>query len=131
MYRNIHHGSTLQRGGGIGSIFASLGRWLIPLITKGTRVAVKHGSTFAKSKAGKTILRSAQKELGRSSARLAKNVSEGKNPKRDMRKDLKRASSNILNSALNLEKARNGKKAKKIPRKSGGASTARISPSWI
>lgn len=127
---NVHRGQTMQRGAGIGAIFASLGRWLIPLITKGTKAAVKHGSAFAKSKAGKTILKSAQKELGRSGARVTKNIVAGKNPKRDMRSDLKRASSNILNSAINLEK-----KSKKIPRKKrGGAKTprrARIPPSWI
>ena len=136
MYRNVHRGVLLQKGAGLGSMFGALSRWLIPLIRRGAKVAVRHGSTFAKSKGGQAILKTAKKELSKGGATLAKNVISGKNPKKDVKKDLRRASTNIVNAALNLEQQRRpkgGKRVAKKRRQTGGSGRVvkRRKSSWI
>ena len=57
----VHTGQFLQRGKGLGSLFSSLFRTLLPILKVGAKAGVKVGKRALQSK----VVRSAAKELGK------------------------------------------------------------------
>jgi hypothetical protein len=105
-YRIIHRGPRTQRGSGLGSIFASLFRGLVPLIKTGSKIAVKSGAQFVKSPVGKRIIKSAKKELVKSGTSLASDIAKGENVGKSLKKNLKQASGRVAKAAIQAPKKR-------------------------
>lgn len=96
---NVHRGRYLQRGSGLGSLLAGLGRWLVPsLFRVGKTVAksvVKGSVRAVKSKAGKQILAGVKKHGKKAVINAAANLLEGKSVKKGAEKNLKEASREV------------------------------------
>lgn len=96
---NVHRGRYLQRGSGLGSLLAGLGRWLVPSLFRVGKTAVKGvlkgGVRAAKSQAGKQIIAGVKKHGKKAVINAAANMLEGKSVKAGAKENLKDASREV------------------------------------
>lgn len=102
-----------QSGAGLGAIFGALGKFLLPLFRRGGSAALKSGIRFAKSDVGKDVIKKATTSLTKTGSNLASNVILGKNPKKDLSRDLKRAADKVVSAVQNPKKKKKPVKKKK------------------
>lgn len=94
-----HRGAYIQRGRGLGGIFAGLMKFLIPALKASTKVAVKtvakQGKKAITSRAAQSLakkaLKTAKKNALKAGLNLAGNALKGENVKEGLSKDIQAA----------------------------------------
>lgn len=105
-YSLVHTGPRYQRGAGLGSIFGSIFRTLIPVIGRVGKAAAKTGIKLAKSQAGRAVIKKAKRELKQTGINLASNIATGQDVGQGLKKDLKRASQRVANTIVRTQQLR-------------------------
>lgn len=116
-YRVVHHGPYLQRGRGIGAIFATLFRALMPVAKAGVKTALKHGVKAAKSQVGRQALRVAKREIKKSGAKAVGRALAGENIIKGAGADLKLAQQRVGQAIIAGPKKKRTKRGGVVKRK--------------
>jgi len=91
-YRMIHRGPYMQRGMGIGSLFRSLFRAVIPMAKSGAKTLMTQGVRAVKSRTGRKLLKTAKRELTKGNIKAITGLISGQdNVAQDAKEDLTRA----------------------------------------
>jgi len=101
VFRMVHRGPLLQRGSGIGSLFRSLFKAVIPLAKSGARTLMKTGIKVAKSSTGRKLAGAVKKEVKKSGIKALGNLIAGEDVVKGMREDLGNARKRIGKTLLN------------------------------
>jgi len=101
VFRVVHRGPLLQRGNGLGSLFRSLFKAVIPLAKSGARTLMNTGIKAAKSSTGRKLVGAMKKEVKKSGIKALGNLITGEDVVKGMREDLGNARKRIGRTLLN------------------------------
>lgn len=115
-----------QRGSGVGAIFSTLFRTLVPLVGK----VFNLGSTVAKTQTGQRVLQAAKKSALNAGLELAKDTLQGENVLKSIKRRSKEAGKNLLEDldrgSGKMARGRKPKKRKHPMKRSGRAKKKRL-----
>lgn len=111
---NFHSGIRIQRGRGIGSVFAGLFRSFIPIAKKGIEI----GKKIINSSIVKNIASTALDSGKKAAVNVAADFLEGKNYKKTAQEELEEAKNKIASTIRGRGKNRKRKRGalKKLPK---------------